>query len=253
MSSQAPGKKPPLASPLQRAYDLLVELNNLLLIPAFSIITVDILAIGLKVPTEHFEGLEELNLAICCLFFLEWGLGLGLAPNKAVYLRSPIKIADLLSSIPFAFAFKSIRIIRVVRVLRLLRVVWRMRRLGGQMREIVHVTGLVSATAVSGAVALRMIEPDTVKTFGDSMWWAIVTMSTVGYGDISPQTPAGRGVAVTMIIVGIAIFGYAVSILTSIMVDPDDSEDVKDILRRIEGRLERLEVGQGAREESSRT
>lgn len=227
---------------LARVHDLLVELNNLLLIPVVSVITIDLLSLGLALPTQDLDGLEDLNAIVCVFFALEWLIGLMLSDDRAAYLRNPMRIADLVSSVPFGY-FHSIRIIRMLRVLRLLRVVWRMRRLRGQMREIVRVSGLVTATAISGAVALRMVEPETVGSFGEAMWWSIVTMSTVGYGDISPVTTTGRNVAVTMIIVGIGIFGYAVSVLTSIMVDPnDDGEELMNILRRLEGRLERIEA-----------
>jgi voltage-gated potassium channel Kch len=141
---------------------------------------------------------------------------------------------------------KGIRFVRLIRVIRLFRVAWRVRRLRGRLRRVLRVSGLVAAISTSGALALRMLEPETVGSFSEAMWWSIVTMSTVGYGDISPATPAGRGVAMSMIIVGIAIFGYAVSVLTSVIVEPaeEESEELKAILLRMESRLEQLEAAQ---------
>lgn len=227
---------------LRVTHGLLWDLNNLLLIPVFSFIVVELIGLGLGVEVRDVDGLEPLHLIICGLFFTEWAIGLVLAPRRRVYLRDPARIADLVSSIPVGYFAQGIRMVRMTRVLRLLRVVWRIRRVRGQLREVIRVAGLVTAVAVSGAGALRMLEPGTVTTFGEAMWWSIVTMSTVGYGDISPVTPAGRGVAMGMIVVGIAIFGYAISVLTSVVVVPEEDDDLKDILLRMEDRLDRLEA-----------
>lgn len=228
---------------LSGTYNLLWDLNNLLLIPIFSIITVDLVALGLGISTSHLKALDPIHDIICGFFFSEWALGLALASDRRAYLRTPARIGDLISSIPFSLLFQSVRLIRVFRVLRLLRVVWRMRRIRGRIREVVYMAGLVAAMAVSGAFALRMTEPETVSSFEDAMWWSIVTMSTVGYGDIAPTTAAGRAVAMTLIFLGIATFGYAISVVTSLMTTSED-EEILAVLHRIESRLERVEARQ---------
>lgn len=242
------GVPPPSTAPgkigLSRVYVTLVELNNLLLIPVFSIVLIDILALAFDLPHADIDGLEEVHEVICALFFMEWLIGLFLADAKAAYLKSPHRLLDLVSSIPLGYFFQSVRLVRALRVLRLLRIVWRMRRIKGQLKEILRVTGLVTATAISGAVALRMLEPQTVSSFDEALWWSIVTMSTVGYGDISPVTPTGRLVAMSMIVLGIAIFGYGISVLTSIVVDPEEGaeeESTRALILRLEARILSLE------------
>lgn len=242
----------PRGERLRGIHRLLFEVNNLLLIPVFSVILVDILALGLGISTIEVDGLETAHDLMCASFFAEWALGLGLSRDRLAYLRSPARLADLVSSIPIGHLFQSARATRFARALRLLRLAGHARRLRGREQDILRVTGLITATALSGAVALRMLEPSTVPTFEDALWWSIVTMSTVGYGDISPATSIGRGVAMTMIILGIAIFGYAISVLTSVIVDPSETQEggpyaqerneTQESLRRLEDRLERIEA-----------
>ena len=68
------------------------------------------------------------------------------------------------------------------------------------------------------ACAVRIVEPETFPTLADALWWALVTMSTVGYGDISPVTGSGKLVAVPLLIGGIAVFGVLTANLATLMV-----------------------------------
>jgi voltage-gated potassium channel len=60
------------------------------------------------------------------------------------------------------------------------------------------------AFVLLGAVAMRLVEPDTFTNIGDALWFSVVTVSTVGYGDIVPETTPGRFVASVIMIVGLA-------------------------------------------------
>ncbi len=90
-----------------------------------------------------------------------------------------------------------------------------------------------------GGAALYMIElePSGVHGFGDALWWALVTVTTVGYGDITPSSTSGRVVAVIVMLVGIAF----TSLLTAQIAAYLTRQDQDDLEKDIEADLARLE------------
>ena len=73
-------------------------------------------------------------------------------------------------------------------------------------------------TAASAAV-MRIVEPETFRTFGQAVWWAIQTVSTVGYGDKTPVSPDGRVVATIVMIFGVALVPTATSVVVAILLE----------------------------------
>lgn len=75
---------------------------------------------------------------------------------------------------------------------------------------------IVTASVFVAAAIVRRVEgPPTFATYGDSLWWAVVTVTTVGYGDMVPQTNQGRVVAVLLMLMGIALLGTVAASLAS--------------------------------------
>jgi voltage-gated potassium channel len=68
---------------------------------------------------------------------------------------------------------------------------------------------------VLAALLERVIEPETFPTFGEALWWSVVTISTVGYGDVAPQSGAGRLVAGLVMVVSLAFVPVVTSIVVS--------------------------------------
>ena len=77
------------------------------------------------------------------------------------------------------------------------------------------------------------------------MWWALVTVSTVGYGDISPVTDAGRVLASLLIVSGIGSFGYVAGVMSGLLEENGEDEtsldDVLAAVQRVESRIAKLE------------
>ena len=116
-------------------------------------------------------------------------------------------------------------VVPAFRVLRVLRVLtagqWLMargRRLAAG-RTAAAIVAAVAVLAVMGALAVldaeRGAEGANIADFGDALWWALTTMSTVGYGDRFPVTVVGRLVAVGMMIVGVSLLGVVSGTLAS--------------------------------------
>ena len=132
-------------------------------------------------------------------------------------------------------ALRSLRLIRLFRLVVLVsRVSYILERTGNRLIY----TVVFSAIAVSvGAVAIYVVEHSVegtkITNIGDAFWWAIVTITTVGYGDVYPITIEGKVIAGFLMIVGIAILGILISTLGAALVEsrlkpkPKPGEDIK--------------------------
>lgn len=112
----------------------------------------------------------------------------------------------------------------------------------------------VVALVVAGIVyeLERGQEGASITSFGDAAWWAVVTITTVGYGETYPVTGAGRALAAVLMIVGISLFGVVAANLASIFVQQDEKE-ADDQRERIEAKLDALTAEVASlREELSR-
>jgi len=132
-------------------------------------------------------------------------------------------------------ALRSLRLVRLFRLVVLAsRVSYILERTGNRLMY----TIVFSAIAVSvGAIAIYIVEHNVegtkITNIGDAFWWAIVTITTVGYGDIYPITIEGKIIAGFLMIVGIAILGILISTLGAALVEsrlkpkPKPGEDIK--------------------------
>ncbi len=125
-------------------------------------------------------------------------------------------------------------LLRPLRLLRLVALVGVLQRTTGvalRGRIAIYTGGAAALTVYVGALAAldaERGEPDSViKTFSEALWWAFVTITTVGYGDYSPATATGRAVAVFLMIGGIAVIGVVTATLASWIVGTvaEDNEE----------------------------
>jgi voltage-gated potassium channel len=122
------------------------------------------------------------------------------------------------------------------------------------MRRLVHVdfilvygVGLVIIAATVVA-SVEGGEGAYIQSFPDALWWAVVTITTVGYGDVVPITAAGRAVAIILMIGGIAFFSGVTANLASFLVKGDDRQKkaLSQLVTEVEGlRQEVIRLRQG--------
>jgi voltage-gated potassium channel Kch len=110
--------------------------------------------------------------------------------------------------------------------------------------------------AVIAAFVITRVDEEGFPTFGDGLWWAIVTLGTVGYGDLVPQTVAGRLVGGVVIVVGVTFIAFLTAVVTSSFVSADQEKaaeaeirrreasdaDVRVLLRQVVVRLDAIEA-----------
>ncbi len=155
------------------------------------------------------------------------------------YPFSPMAVIDLISILPsFAVinnSFKVLRVLRMTRMLRILRVFKVVRysksiRIIGDVLKrsktpLIAVGTLAVAYIVVSALVIINVEPDSFNSFFDAIYWATVSLTTVGYGDIYPVTTAGRLVTMTSSVFGIAIVALPAGIITAGYMQAIESEE----------------------------
>lgn len=156
-----------------------------------------------------------------------------------------LDVALVIVTAPFLpLPLDAARLLRLARVFRLgVAVSLAMRRARAmlQHRQFHFVALLAVVAVVLGGVAIYSVEggPDGhIHSIGDGIWWAIVTATTVGYGDISPVTTEGRIIATALMLLGIGVIGAFTATVASFFVQQDEGSDLAEILARLE-RIER--------------
>ena len=147
---------------------------------------------------------------------------------------------DLLAAIPFDAAFRTLQIIRVYRILRVLRILYKLQELttGTTLNERLLALPGVALVMIVFSTAL-MVQAErhtpgaTIKSGGDALWWALTTVTTVGYGDTYPVTTEGRLIAAGLMLVGIALFGSISAIVTSKLILPKETKDHEELRREV--------------------
>ena len=143
------------------------------------------------------------------------------------YALKPLVIVDLLSILPFYLPLLSVdlRILRILRIFRILRIL-KLERYFRAMSLIVRVFRKTMDELISSMIAIGIlliivaslmyyIEPETFHSIPEAMWLGIVTLSTVGYGDVYPQTALGKIVGSVLAILGIGLFVLPAGIIAS--------------------------------------
>ncbi len=163
-------------------------------------------------PPALRAGIERFELAVTALFAIEYALRLFAARRPAGYALSFYGLVDLLTWLPLLLGQGNValRLLRIVRLLKLLRYMGALRLFLASMRdaaELVFVAvGAIGVIAVIAGNLIHAVEPQTFGNAFVGFWWALVTMTTVGYGDLVPATGAGMAVAAVLMLTGITMF-----------------------------------------------
>lgn len=209
-----------------RLFDVIVIAMILLSVVAVSLETVS----GL--PPALAEGLRVLEWVLTGLFTVEYALRLMAVQRPLAYAASFYGVVDLLAILPswIALVFPAARVLLVVRILRVLRV-FRVLKLARFLNEAQVITGALRASArkitvflvavctiviVVGSLMYLIEGPEHGFTsIPRSMYWTVVTLTTVGYGDIAPKSPLGQAVASLVMILGYGIIAVPTGIVTA--------------------------------------
>lgn len=209
---------------LSKMYDFLVILT----------IIVSLFPLAFKEENTLFDSIEKFSFIIFIIdYLLRWITSdFKLKKNKLSFLLYPftgMAIIDLLSILPsISILNSSFRLLRVLRLFKAMRVLnmFKFFRYSKSLPLIIRVfkkekdilavvVGISIGYIIMSALVIFNVEPESFDTFFDAVYWATVSLTTVGYGDIYPVTKIGRVVTMFSSLFGIAIIALQASLLTA--------------------------------------
>lgn len=175
---------------------------------------------------------------IYVIFLLDYFTRLFISKRKIHFIKS--NLFDLVAILPFSSFLRIFRIAKIGRIFRLTklakltklsRLIGVSLRLTTKLKRFLNTNGFKYVLILSGLMVLIggiSIHYAEGLTIPDGLWWAFVTATTVGYGDISPETPIGRLIAGILMLVGIGLIGSLTSTITSFFLDNEKKSSFKD-------------------------
>ena len=156
------------------------------------------------VPQQVQSILDSIQWVVYGVFAIDVVVGLAISKNRKLYLRThPLEVLSV--------ALPVLRPLRLLRLITVGSLVIQRVAVGRQFAILVKVFLFSVLVAYIAAVHItiveRPIEGSNIKSFGDGLWWALTTVTTVGYGDRFPTTTEGRAVAFALMLVGISLMG----------------------------------------------
>ena len=217
-----------------------------------ALIAVNIIAlltsIIFSISTEFFPILI-LDVFVCMLLILDFFGGYFTSSNRVVYLEK--NWLELLAAIPLDLllspflGFNYLVIFKVIRVLILIVIYFRI--VGGFLKNtrLDEILGVLMVIIIGSTLGLYLIDPSMNNLF-DNLWFVIVSITTVGYGDITPNTVYGKVFSLILLIIGVFVFSAITGAISSYFMDSILQEGtyhihyLKEMVEKSEVELEKL-------------
>ncbi|HYO41663.1 MAG TPA: ion transporter [Candidatus Limnocylindrales bacterium] len=205
-------------------YEVFIVLLSLLSVFNMLFVAIQTLVMGYAGPAV--EVLALMDGVITPIFVFDFLYRLLTASSKKGYFIDRWGWADLLACIPM---FRIFRVFRVIRVIRLLRAYGPRRFLADLVKARASATFLLTIFLVilvvefAGATIFyaEASGPDSnIHSAGDAVWWGLVTITTVGYGDRFPTTEVGRMIGILLLFAGIGLFSVLTGFISNIFLSP---------------------------------
>ena len=212
------------------------------------IIVISLIPLAFKTDNQAFIIIDKACMVIFIIdYLLRWMTADLKFEKKGIipflkYPITPMAIVDLVSILPslsfISSGFKLLRVLRMIRAMRVLRVFKAIRYsksfkiIGNVLRSsknsLLAVCVLAGGYILVSALVVFNVEPDSFTAFFDAIYWATVSLTTVGYGDIYPVSTLGRIITMISSIFGIAIVALPAGIITAGYMNEINKEEVVD-------------------------
>lgn len=222
---------------LSKSFALFIQFLIVLSVITFSLETLP----NLKPQTKAI--LNSIEVFCVVVFTLEYLARIFVSDRKLKFIFSFFGLIDLFAILPFYLSFgldlRSLRVLRMFRLFRLLKLVRynrAMRHFAKAMllakEQIILFMGVTLVLIYFAAIGIYYFEneaqPEHFSSIFDSLWWSIVTLTTVGYGDVYPITVGGRIFTFFILLIGLGIVAIPTGIISSSLtkvVEPDAEEE----------------------------
>jgi voltage-gated potassium channel len=187
--------------------------------------------------------LDILELSIVSIFTIEYLIRILVADHKLKFMFSFLGLIDLVAILPFYLAvgvdlrmlraFRFLRVFGALKVVRYNKAVWRMKHAFHVAKEeivlfMVTALMLIYFAAVGIYYFENPVQPNVFSSVFDSLWWSVITLTTVGYGDMRPVTLGGRVFTFLVLLIGLGIFSVPAGLVASAMITARDAESERE-------------------------
>jgi voltage-gated potassium channel len=203
-----------IKTPAGRAMDIILVILIFIVSSIFVIKTY-------KLPAELLYWLNRIENSIIVIFIVEYILRIWSAPNKIREMLKIYSIVDLVAIIPFFFAIDTYQVLRIFRALRVLRLIrfleksqFFYRKFSPTRLIVIRIIFIIFAIIFVSSGLIFYAESSNpgsdIKTFTDAVYFSIITLTTVGYGDFTPKTGFGRFITILIVFSGIIFIPFQV-------------------------------------------
>ena len=209
-------------------FDYAIQVLILLSVASFTIETLP------DLETEIINYLETFELVCIVIFSLEYLIRLYIAKRKLKFIFSFYGIIDLLAILPFyltlGFDLRSARVLRFLRLFRLIKLI----RYNKAIRRFQNAFMMIKQELIMFSVVSLIlfylsavgiyyfensVQPESFSSIFSSLWWSVVTLTTVGYGDIVPITVGGRIFTFIILMIGLGIIAIPSGMISSALTE----------------------------------
>lgn len=224
-----------LSKKQHKVYDVII---SILAIAAVVLVLVDL-------SQELTSWQKTADKIILTIFTLDYAIRFFNAPCKSAFFRE--NICDLIAIFPFHTLFRAFKITALSRMVRFAKIPRLFAFLYRPLRKATrflntngfkYVLFITAFMILSGGILIHFAEG---MSYEDGIWWAFVTATTVGYGDISPSTFYGRLIAMALMLVGIGLIGTVTSTLTSYFLKIQKKDTKNQTLEMVKNQLENFD------------
>jgi voltage-gated potassium channel len=221
-----------------------------MLVLSLAIIPLLVIPLTVDLSPGMINTFDALDWMIWAAFAAEYGIRLYLAPHRSTFVRR--NLIDLVVVIlPFLRPLRVVRSARALRLLRAARVATFLGRGVAAGRDILRRHGLqyvllvIIGLIVGGGLVVEEVERNapgaSIHGVANGLWWAVTTVTTMGDAKLSPVTPAGRGIAVLLMIAGVGLIGALAASLASFFIEQRQEDTVQPQIAEVMAKLQRIE------------
>ncbi|MBP1927790.1 voltage-gated potassium channel [Methanolinea mesophila] len=196
-----------------------------------------------RIDPDSVNVVYAINLVLTLLFIYDFSLRFATAPSRKDYFIHNFGWADLLAIVPVFRIFRLFRIYKAYRIVKKYGPSYILKYLSHHRAEsalYILVLAVILIIEIGAILVLQMenASPDAnITTAGDAIWWAYVTITTVGYGDQYPVTFGGRIVGILVMTMGVAVFATFAGFISSKLLAPGAEEETPEELPEGEATL----------------
>ncbi|AAK79286.1 voltage-gated potassium channel [Clostridium acetobutylicum] len=229
---------------------ILYELTSSLLALIASIML--IIELSVKLSNETLYIFDTIDNIILIIFTIDYFLRLYISKDKKKFFKE--NIIDLLSIIPFNSIFQGFRLLKISKLLKFTKLIKFLKLFMAfslLLRFKSHFTKFVKTNnfhyviyttifvLITGTIGMHLTEG---LSLGNALWWSFVTITTVGYGDISPSTPFGRVIASILMLIGIGFLSMLTGTISTFFISKKNGISYRnEIIENIKSKLDNFD------------